>query len=193
LQSFDVSSPGKILPLETINFRRAVNSNFSDFIPGPIYGRQRAPHPHQAILDPSGQNIFVPDLGSDKVHILSVASGDSLKLRRLPPIKTKEGTGPRHGAFTGNGTVGVRFYLVGELDGSVAAFNIGYRAPEPRKSPVKFYMLAKYDTLTANQDFPPTAAGTSSVSPAGILVTVSSIVAQNKSFASCLGLWRLLL
>ena len=188
LQSFNISSPGQIIPLETINFRRAVGYNFSDFVPGPIYDRQRAPHPHQAILDPSGQHIFVPDLGADKVHILSVESGDSLKLKRLNPIKTKEGTGPRHGVFTGNGTEGVRFYLVGELDGSVAAFNIGYRIPQPGQSPVRFFMSEKYDTLAVGQDLPPSASGASKVAPAGILVTVSSSICPVKFLVWRLGL-----
>jgi 6-phosphogluconolactonase (cycloisomerase 2 family) len=167
LQSFNVSSPGRIIPLETFNFR-------SGFEQGPIYGRQRAPHPHQAILDPSGQNIFVPDLGSDTVHILSIENGESLKLKRINPIKTKEGTGPRHGAFLGNGTVGVKFYLVGELDGTVAVFHIGYRQPQLGKSAVIFHMTAKYDTLAADQEFAPNPSGSSKVVPAEILVSVSS-------------------
>lgn len=39
--------------------------------PGPNPTRQDAPHPHEALLDPTGKYILVPDLGADLVRIFS--------------------------------------------------------------------------------------------------------------------------
>jgi 6-phosphogluconolactonase (cycloisomerase 2 family) len=37
--------------------------------PGPNPARQEAPHPHEALLDPTGKYILVPDLGADLVRV----------------------------------------------------------------------------------------------------------------------------
>ncbi|KID71044.1 3-carboxymuconate cyclase, partial [Metarhizium hybridum] len=92
--------------------------------PGPIADRQTAPHPHQALLDPTGKFILVPDLGADKIYVYAVAD-DSLRLTALPPIVVKAGSGPRHVAFAFRD--GKTFmYLVTELANTIIGYEVTY-------------------------------------------------------------------
>lgn len=92
--------------------------------PGPIADRQNAPHPHQALLDPTGKFILVPDLGADKIYVYAVAE-DSLRLTALPPIVVKDGSGPRHVAFAFRD--GKTFmYLVTELANTIIGYEVTY-------------------------------------------------------------------
>ncbi|KAK3625453.1 hypothetical protein LTR56_014292 [Elasticomyces elasticus] len=92
--------------------------------------RQDAPHPHEAILDPTGQYILVPDLGADVVRIFSWDS-KSLDLKQLASLEVAPGSGPRHAAFwnpyavTGAGSP-TFFYLVSELASSVTSYAVTY-------------------------------------------------------------------
>lgn len=52
-------------------FRHVQDLTFTLSEPGPDPGRQEAPHPHEAILDPTGKYILVPDLGADLVRVFS--------------------------------------------------------------------------------------------------------------------------
>ncbi|MFE7194690.1 lactonase family protein [Kitasatospora sp. NPDC057541] len=78
---------------------------------GPHPERQRGPHAHQVLPDPSGRWVLSVDLGTDAVRIcaLDPATG-GLTLHGqtvLPP-----GTGPRHLAFHPSGR---HAYVLGEL------------------------------------------------------------------------------
>jgi 6-phosphogluconolactonase (cycloisomerase 2 family) len=86
LQTYTVPSPGNLEFLQTFNF------STPDFQVGPIADRQEAPHPHEAILDPTGQYVLVPDLGMDQVHILSI-DPTTKKLTLQDPLKTTPGYG----------------------------------------------------------------------------------------------------
>lgn len=66
--------------------------------PGPNAARQDAPHEHEAILDPTGQYVLVPDLGADLVRVFSWDQ-TTLKLKQLDPLHATPGSGPRHAAF----------------------------------------------------------------------------------------------
>ncbi|MFC0598294.1 lactonase family protein [Streptomyces palmae] len=82
---------------------------------GPDPDRQRGPHAHQVLFDPSRRWVLSVDLGSDavRVHSLDTRAG-TLALKgetALPP-----GTGPRHLAFHPSGR---HAYLLGELDPTV--------------------------------------------------------------------------
>ena len=66
--------------------------------PGPNPVRQDAPHPHQIALDPSGQFIVSPDLGSDVVRVFSIDQASGL-LTQCPDYTAPPGSGPRHVAF----------------------------------------------------------------------------------------------
>ncbi|SEG87104.1 6-phosphogluconolactonase, cycloisomerase 2 family [Actinacidiphila yanglinensis] len=78
---------------------------------GPHPERQRSPHAHQVVPDPTGRWILSVDLGTDAVQIRSLDDRTGA-LRphgetRLPP-----GTGPRHLAFHPSGD---HAYVLGEL------------------------------------------------------------------------------
>lgn len=96
--------------------------------PGPDPARQDSPHEHEAITDPTGQYVLVPDLGADLVRVFSWDM-ESLKLKALGSLKAAAGSGPRHAAFyTPSGLTGstTYFYLVAELAGTVTAYEVEY-------------------------------------------------------------------
>jgi 6-phosphogluconolactonase (cycloisomerase 2 family) len=68
--------------------------------PGPDGKRQTSSHPHEAVFDPSGRFIAVPDLGFDRIFVfrLDAASG-KLTPNDPPFVATRAGAGPRHIAF----------------------------------------------------------------------------------------------
>lgn len=97
----------------------------------PLGPDQTAPHAHEAILDPTGQYIVVPDLGSDLIRIFSWDK-ETLELTALDPFAVAPGTGPRHAVF--NNPFGVacetcttHLYLVGELAADVTSFEVSYK------------------------------------------------------------------
>ena len=98
--------------------------------PGPDADNQAAPHAHEAVLDPTGQYILVPDLGADLVRVFAW-DADTLKLTALESLSVTPGYGPRHLAFwTPRGVVcegcTTQMYLVGELAGMVTSFDVTY-------------------------------------------------------------------
>ncbi|KAF2163112.1 hypothetical protein M409DRAFT_68734 [Zasmidium cellare ATCC 36951] len=96
--------------------------------PGPVADRQDAPHEHEAITDPTGQYILVPDLGADVVRVFSWEQ-ESLALKTLESLKAAAGSGPRHAAFyTPSGLPGstTYFYLVAELASTVTSYAVTY-------------------------------------------------------------------
>lgn len=136
---------------------------FSLTSPGPNPVRQEAPHPHEAITDPTGQYILVPDLGADLVRIYSWSAGN-LRLTQHDPLQTASGSGPRHAAFyTAHGTSGgtTYMYLAAELASTVTGYAVTY---EPNNGGLTFkqiYVSSTYGFLAQ----PPGNA------PAEILVT----------------------
>lgn len=83
-----------------------------------VDGRQDSPHPHWCGFSPDGKFAFVPDLGTDNIHVYQV---DAAK-----PAITKHGLaasvpggGPRHMRFSADGKF---IYLLNELTLSVTTF-----------------------------------------------------------------------
>ena len=86
--------------------------------------RQASAHAHNAVVDPSGHYVLVPDLGADRVFIY----GFDRATHALTPVgaaadgantkafETPAGTGPRHLVF---GPDGQFVYLLTELSGEV--------------------------------------------------------------------------
>ncbi|GAB7359571.1 hypothetical protein MBLNU230_g6758t1 [Neophaeotheca triangularis] len=98
--------------------------------PGPNADRQDAPHEHQAILDPTGQYILVPDLAADLVRVLAI-DPQTLELTPTKPLQAPPGSGPRHGVFYNPYSVACEscttfFYLVTELGSTVEGYHITY-------------------------------------------------------------------
>ncbi|MEU9761504.1 lactonase family protein [Streptomyces sp. NPDC001834] len=82
---------------------------------GPDSARQRAPHAHQVLPDPSGAWVLSVDLGTDSVRIcaLDTATG---ALRLHGETVLRPGTGPRHLAFHPGGG---HAYVLNELEPTV--------------------------------------------------------------------------
>ncbi|MFB6503115.1 MULTISPECIES: lactonase family protein [unclassified Streptomyces] len=82
---------------------------------GPDPDRQRSPHAHQVLPDPSGNWVLSVDLGTDSVRIcaLDPATGE---LRPHGETPLRPGTGPRHLAFH---PAGGHAYVLNELEPTV--------------------------------------------------------------------------
>ncbi|KAL4921516.1 Lactonase, 7-bladed beta-propeller-domain-containing protein [Aspergillus aurantiobrunneus] len=125
-------------PLQVFNFKLSA--------PGTNPDRQEAPHPHQALLDPTGSFILVPDLGADLVRVFAIDKPTG-ELNACPSLNYTLGGGPRHGVFWtassgGEGSpllrgrraprvpsaVSTVLYVAGELNGEVEAFAVSYPA-----------------------------------------------------------------
>ena len=78
---------------------------------GPNPRRQEGHHAHECVIRPGGNELFVCDLGADRVRIYAIEAEGTLTEK--DEVLCPAGTGPRHLLFDGSG----RFFLVGELGG----------------------------------------------------------------------------
>lgn len=85
---------------------------------GPNASRQEGPHPHSAWLDPSGQFVFVVDLGIDKVRRYRVNVAAKAMMYD-GEVAIAAGSGPRHLVFHPSGRY---VYVVNELSSTITAF-----------------------------------------------------------------------
>lgn len=92
--------------------------------PGANPERQEAPHPHQAIGDPTGAFILVPDLGADVVRVYGTSEGD-LSVTELDSIVAARGSGPRHATFAVHGET-TYLYVIHELDNTIVGYTVTY-------------------------------------------------------------------
>ncbi|TQS33395.1 hypothetical protein Golomagni_06262 [Golovinomyces magnicellulatus] len=84
----------------------------------------KEPHPHQAVLDPTGKYLLVPDLGMDQIHIYTFDT-KTLKFTAQAPVTVTKGYGPRHLAFATQG--GKTFaYLINELVNVIIGYEVSY-------------------------------------------------------------------
>lgn len=84
--------------------------------------RQEKPHVHSTVVGPENKQVFVGDLGVDKVYIYDFKPEDKdkpLKPADQPFISVKPGSGPRHLIFDESGKF---LYLVHELTAEVSVF-----------------------------------------------------------------------
>ena len=115
--------------------------------------RQEKPHPHQAILDPTGKFFLVPDLGFDRVHVFSVDPA-TLKYTEQAPLLAPAGSGPRHAVFV-NDSPKTRFYVITELSNQILGFNVTYK-PD---GTLGFEQIYVSGTHGLNETVPAGAAG----------------------------------
>jgi len=91
-------------------------------IDGSLGPGQTAHHPHQALLDPTGNFMIIPDLGGDQLLVLDTRDD---KYEFSNTVALFEGAGPRHGGFIKAGDK--TFYTVGcELSNKVILFELDY-------------------------------------------------------------------
>jgi 6-phosphogluconolactonase len=88
--------------------------------PGPWRKEQHGPHPHQAIFDPTGRFLVVPDKGLDKIHVYRFDAANGKLASCEPPfVKARYGAIPRHIAFHPSSPFA---YCVNEMDSTVNAY-----------------------------------------------------------------------
>ncbi|KAH6635271.1 extracellular aldonolactonase [Chaetomium sp. MPI-SDFR-AT-0129] len=92
-----------------------------DDLPNP----QDSARPHEALLDPTGNYIVLPDLGADRLRVLKLDQ-TTQNFTDLAPYEFERGTGPRHGAFYVVGDV-IYFYVVCELSNLLQGFKVTYQ------------------------------------------------------------------
>ncbi|MEJ3744643.1 lactonase family protein [Actinomycetes bacterium KLBMP 9797] len=86
---------------------------------GPNRERQERAHAHMVSADPAGGVVLVVDLGTDAVYRYRLVADRLVAL--APPVRVPPGMGPRHLARHPDGR---RAYLVGELDATVAEYEL---------------------------------------------------------------------
>jgi 6-phosphogluconolactonase (cycloisomerase 2 family) len=95
---------------------------------GPNASRQDAPHPHEALVDPTGSFLLVPDLGADIIRIYSIARNTGI-LTSCANYTAAAGSGPRHGSFfvpNAGTTAGTTLYVGNELSNTISSFTVAY-------------------------------------------------------------------
>lgn len=88
-----------------------------------VESRQKGPHAHSANFSPDEKQVFVADLGIDKIMVYDYHPDNKqtpLTPAAIPFVATKPGMGPRHFTFHPNGKYA---YVVGELNGDVTAYH----------------------------------------------------------------------
>lgn len=96
---------------------------------GPVEPNQAAPHPHEAILEPSGRYFAVNDLGTDEILIID-SKDDAYDLVQSVKVEPS-GCGPRHGVFYPNDAAEATHYLlVCELANVVNVYSLDYSGDE---------------------------------------------------------------
>jgi len=83
-----------------------------------VGNRQNSPHPHWTGYSPDGKFAFVPDLGTDCIHIYKIKD-DHSGITKHGLAKSIPGGGPRHMRFSADGKF---IYLLNELALSVSTF-----------------------------------------------------------------------
>ncbi|HSI34859.1 MAG: lactonase family protein [Phycisphaerae bacterium] len=83
--------------------------------------RQGGPHAHSINLDRANRFAFAADLGLDQILVYKLnAETGGLAPNDPPFVKTADGAGPRHFAFTPDGRYA---YVINEIDMTVTAFS----------------------------------------------------------------------
>ncbi len=121
--------------------------------PGPVADRQATPHLHEAILDPTGNYLLAPDLGSDLVRVFH-ADNQTLKWTTSTPLVAPAGSGPRHAAFLATKSKTFLF-LVTELSNSILSYQVTYNS----NNTLSFQQVYVSGTHGLNNTVPAGAAG----------------------------------
>ncbi|MEP6746284.1 MAG: lactonase family protein [Bacteroidota bacterium] len=121
---FNINSNGSIKPaVQTIQFTgNSINKE-----------RQEKAHIHSTVFSPNYEYVYLPDLGSDKIHVCKFNAGNSKLLTAMDnlTVKTVPGSGPRHMVFHPNKKFA---YCIEEMGGTVSVYSYsnGKLAPVQR-------------------------------------------------------------
>ena len=88
--------------------------------PGPDRKQQASSHPHNAVFDPGGRFIAVPDKGLDRVFVFRLDPVSGKLTPNDPPfVATRAGAGPRHIAFHSQMPLA---YVINELGSNLTTY-----------------------------------------------------------------------
>ena len=83
--------------------------------------RQEGPHVHSVNIAPNNVDVFVPDLGLDKIMTYSLDAKTGKLVAGNPPFtKMQDGSGPRHFTIHPNGKFA---YVIQEISGEITVFD----------------------------------------------------------------------
>ncbi|WYZ43915.1 hypothetical protein EsH8_VII_000351 [Colletotrichum jinshuiense] len=123
LVSFQKTENGTLLPLGKLPTIKGASWTYTLSQPGPKPA-QNAPHPHEAILDPTGKYVLVPDLGADLLRVFFIDQ-ESYNLTPVAPLVVASGSGPRHARFLATQEKTFIFVLA-ELGNIITTYEVKY-------------------------------------------------------------------
>jgi len=101
--------------------------------PGPDGKRQTSSHPHDAVFDPNGRFVAVPDLGFDRIFVFRLDAANGKLTPNDPPfVATRAGAGPRHIAFHPQMPLA---YVINELGSGVRHLPLPPATRQPAADP----------------------------------------------------------
>ena len=110
-----------ILPINTDGSLGQATQTINHEGKGTNAARQEKPHVHSVNIAPNNVDVFVPDLGIDKIVTYSLdAKNGKLLAGKTPFTKVSDGSGPRHFTLHPNGKFA---YVIQELSSTVTGFN----------------------------------------------------------------------
>lgn len=123
LSVFKVSPDGKLEHAQTIKHKgKSINPE-----------RQEKPHVHSTTFDPEGKRVLVADLGTDKIYVYDFDPTQTEPLSLSGEFPVTPGDGPRHLAFSADGT---EVLVVEEMAAALDVFSYenGKLSPKQRLS-----------------------------------------------------------
>lgn len=109
-----------VIPILTDGSLGEVGQRISHSGAGPNKARQESPHVHSVNISPNNEQLFVADLGVDKVFVYDFDQNSGL-LTSKSEINTPSGSGPRHLVFHPNKPI---IYVIEELTSTISVVDI---------------------------------------------------------------------
>ncbi|KAK4193768.1 Lactonase, 7-bladed beta-propeller-domain-containing protein [Podospora australis] len=122
---------------------------------------QKQARPHQAVVDPTGEFLIFPDLGSDLIRVYKVDK-KTLQVTEKKSHALERQTGPRHAAFYKSGSK-TYLYVINELANTLIGFQVTYG-----------------DGLTLTEIYHDTTHGNGKAVPAGTAAAEITFSPDNK-------------
>ncbi|OTA03716.1 hypothetical protein A9Z42_0041860 [Trichoderma parareesei] len=148
----------------------------------PVVDAGRAPHAHQAVVDPTGRFFVVNDLGTDSMLVLDALRPHVPVVRR---VTVETGSGPRHGVFypgaqegeeEEGGKPATHYFLLCETSNRVEVFALKYREGD-----IEFTPKGSYSTFVSDDDGDGDATGEEGVPKRGAFAAAGEIVLSRDS------------